>query len=88
MVKKEKKSNICKRTSSTYNWITGGKLLDANHNFLGEGPGPKHLGDQAFAASLLRRQLPSTEQHFICLKQREVETHMRCEGEAGREDPT
>lgn len=66
--------------NSTYNWITGGKLLDANHDFLGEGPGPEHLGDQAFAARLLRRQLPSTEQHFICLKGRRVDTGMKCEG--------
>lgn len=80
----KKKSHTYKRTNLTYNWITRGKLLNANHDFLGEGPGPEHLGDQAFAACLLRCQLTATEQHFVCLKGRRVDTDMKCEGKAGR----
>lgn len=82
------KGHICKRMNSTYNWVTGGKLLDADHDFLGEGARPKHLRDQAFAARLLCCQLPSTEQHFIRLKGRRVDTGLRCEAEAGSKDPT
>lgn len=73
---------------STYNWVTRGQLLNANHDFLGEGPGPKHLGDQALPARLLRRQLPPTEQHFICLKGRRAGADKKGEGQVGREDPT
>lgn len=73
------KSHTCKRTNLTYNWITRGKLLNANHDLLGEGPRPEHLRDQAFAARLLRCQLAATEQHFICLKGRRVDTDMKYE---------
>lgn len=82
----QRRSHTCKKTNSTYHWITRGKLLNANHDFLGEGPGPEHLWDQAFAACLLRRQLPATKQHFICLNRR-VETAMKCAGQAGTLDP-
>lgn len=66
---KENKNSILKKKKTlTYNWITWSQLLDANHDFLGEGPWPKHLGDQALAARLLRGQLAPTEQHFVGLK--------------------
>lgn len=70
-------SHTCKRTNLTYNWITRGKLLNANHDLLGEGPRPEHLRDQAFATRLLCCQLTATEQHFICLKRRRVDNNMR-----------
>lgn len=85
---KKKKSHTCNRMNLTYNWIARSKLLNANHDFLGEGPRPEHLRDQAFPACLLCCQLTATEQHFICLKGNRVDTNMKCEGEAGAEDPT
>jgi hypothetical protein len=80
------KETIHERTNKTYNLVTCGEFLDSNHNFLGEGPWPEHLGDQALATRLLRRQLPPTQQHFICLKGSRV---MWCEtpGETGRRSP-
>lgn len=59
-----------KKTNWTYNGVAGGELLDADHDLLGEGPGPEDLRDEPLAARLLRRQLPAAEQHLVGLKGR------------------